>query len=540
MYLELNPIKTSANDEPGVLIGMPGLSLMQTVGTGPIRALYTSSDLDTVYIVTGNKIYRLTGTTLSTSDLVGTMLTSTGPVSIQDNGFQTVFVDGQFGYYTSINTSAQTTFGELLSGGADYNNGTYINYPVAGGVGAGLTADIIIQDNVVISIIVHNPGVGYQVGDLFNIDSLGGTGFQISAASVPLTLTQITSPNFYPASSIAFQDGYFIFNQIGTPNFFISDLYSANLLPLNAANKSGSPDNIQTIININRILYLVGQSTIETWWDSGASGSTPFARQDGQYNQVGCIAAQTVKRLFNSFMWLGQSPEGGGVVYQMINSQAIRVSNHALEYQIQHLNSTVDISSSSAYSWQVEGHYFYVLNLTGSDTTWVYDLSTGQWTEQQSILNGVIHRHIGSTHAYYNGMHLIGDFQNGNLYKYDYDTYTDNGQPIIRIRQAPHIVNNMNNIFYKLFEIMYTPGLGASTGTINEVTPKVTLQISDDGGKNWSHPIFATIGKQGEFTHRARWARLGYSRDRIFRVTCSDPVKFDIVSCMLDAETGYA
>ena len=47
-----------------------------------------------------------------------------------------------------------------------------------------------------------------------------------------------------------------------------------------------------------------------------------------------------------------------------------------------------------------------------------------------------------------------------------------------------------------------------------------------------------TIGKVGRYKNRAIWRRLGWSRDRIFDVSVSDPVKTVIVSANLKAEEG--
>jgi len=44
----------------------------------------------------------------------------------------------------------------------------------------------------------------------------------------------------------------------------------------------------------------------------------------------------------------------------------------------------------------------------------------------------------------------------------------------------------------------------------------------------------------GSYTQRARWQRLGSSRDRVFRVTISEPVRCTILSAYLDVEVGQS
>ena len=46
------------------------------------------------------------------------------------------------------------------------------------------------------------------------------------------------------------------------------------------------------------------------------------------------------------------------------------------------------------------------------------------------------------------------------------------------------------------------------------------------------------MGKIGTYLTRCRWQRLGYGRDLVFRVFCSDPVKVTMLSAYLDVEKG--
>lgn len=465
MYLEGIPgnMPQSGKDGSSVsLIGTPGLKLLDTLGTGPIRAVYAVSLSNCVYVVSGAQIYKLDATLLNPV-LVGTMLTTTGFVSIADNGAsagQIVFVDGAYGYSSNL--------------------------------------------------------VGTPV------------------------LTQITSANFYPASTVSFQDGYFIFCQTGTSYFFLSDLYSVNFLPLNMANKSGDSDILVATITNNRALYLLGQNTVEVWWDTGLSGSTPFSRQDGKFMQTGCLAAGTVVRLAGTVMFLGSNPQGGAIVYEMQNDQPVRVSTNAVEFSIQNAGILSQLSTATAYGWQIEGHYFYTLNIPNLNTTWTYDVSSSLWIEQQSNINGNIGRHLGSCHTFYLGNHIIGDYQSNNIYTYDFNTFTDDNYPITRIRQSPHIAQSLNRIFYKLLEIDLQPGTAITNGTSNAMNPTCSLEISNDGGNTFGNPIVASMGKTGKYFNRVRFQRLGSSRDRVFRLSCSDPVKFNLLSAQIEVELGTA
>jgi hypothetical protein len=48
------------------------------------------------------------------------------------------------------------------------------------------------------------------------------------------------------------------------------------------------------------------------------------------------------------------------------------------------------------------------------------------------------------------------------------------------------------------------------------------------------------MGKLGERKRRVRWRRLGKSRDRVFKVTITDPVKVVMVGASVDVTVGLS
>ena len=372
----------------------------------------------------------------------------------------------------------------------------------------------------------------------------GQYGYWLDSTVSSPALTQLTDPHFHPTDTITFQDGYFVgvdkgADLLGTGNFFISDLYSITFLPLNEANASAQSDILVASISCGDLLYNLGAKSIEIWADTGASGSTPFQRQPARVSQIGCAAANSVAIVNETIMWLGSNGQGGGIVYSLDNGMPARVSNHAIEYLIQ---SAGDLSGSTAYSYQQEGHVFYCLNIPGLNTTLVYDVASQQWHERQSTTDGITARHYGNTHCLLNGLHVVGDYRNGNIYVYNLDVYTDNNQIVNRIRQTPHVSSSLNRMFYNLLEVDMQFGVGLSVGPTDAPVvgsdPQVVLQISNDGGQIWSNPIYAQMGKIGQYMQRARWQRLGSSRDRVFRLTISEPVRCTLLSAFMDVEVG--
>jgi Neuraminidase (sialidase) len=70
--------------------------------------------------------------------------------------------------------------------------------------------------------------------------------------------------------------------------------------------------------------------------------------------------------------------------------------------------------------------------------------------------------------------------------------------------------------------------------------PKVMLQWSDDGGFTWSNEYWKAVGRIGEYKASVDFTRLGMSRDRVFRMTVTDPVKWIIIGARMDVEKEQA
>jgi len=366
---------------------------------------------------------------------------------------------------------------------------------------------------------------------VFIVDGSFGYHWRISTS----TFTTVTDPNFYPADQVTFQDGYFIFNKKGTQQFFISGLNDVTFDPLDFGSAEGSPDNIIGLISNNQNLFLFGQRSLEIFYNTGDT-DFPFSRIQGAVLDVGCSALFSVCRMLGNIYFLGGDTNGTGIVYEIQGFKHNRISTPAIESVIRGMTSD-QVSASTAFTYQLGGHLFYCLNLYGTGSTWCYDASTGFWHERQYLGLWSTERHRAETCAVAYGKIIVGDYENGNLYSLNPDVYTDNGNPILRLRAAPHITDSLKYVTHHSFQLDMETGVG--TDGINQGNdPTAVLQFSDDGGHSWSNEKYSKIGKIGKTKTRVIWRRLGSSRDRVYRVKITDPVKVVLIGAELEVEGG--
>lgn len=345
---------------------------------------------------------------------------------------------------------------------------------------------------------------------------------------------QITDPDFPGAVTVGYLDGYFVFNEPNSQRIWVTSILDGlSVDPLDFASAEGSPDGVVGIIVSHRELWVLGTNSVEVWYDAATQGF-PLERIQGAFNELGCAAAYSIVKMDNGVFWLGKDARGQGIVYRANGYTGQRISTHAVEWHIQQYGN---LSDTIGYTYQQDGHSFYVLVFPSADTTWVYDVATSAWHERAGFTNGVFTRHRGNCQVFFNNEVTIGDYQNGNIYAFDLDVYADDGaiQKWLRTwRALPTGQNNLKRSAQHSLQLDCETGVGLNLGQGSN--PEVMLRWSDDGGHTWSNEHWVSIGKIGEYYRRAIWRRLGMTmkiRDRVYEVSMTDPVKIAIMGAEL-------
>lgn len=360
----------------------------------------------------------------------------------------------------------------------------------------------------------------------------GGQGYILTGN----TLAQITDPDFPGAKMVAYVDGYFVVIKPETQEIWISGQYDGNSWnALDFAPAEAAPDDLISIFADHGELWLFGSEKTEVFYNSG-NPDFPFERIQGAIIEQGIEAAYSVAKVGNGLMFLGGNSRGGNVVYRTNGFIPERVSTHAVEFALNNYSNTSD---ATAFSYEEEGHEFYVLNLPTAKATWVYDTATGLWHERgywQAVTGYTASLAANHVHAY--GRHLVGDRSAARIYTQSLDTYDDNADAIRRLRRCPHLSKEHKVIFYNSLVVDMEVGVGLQTGQGSD--PQATLRFSNDGGKTWHAPRLGSLGAVGNHKMRVKFDRLGSARDRVFEFVISDPVKVAIVDAYLDVEEGFS
>lgn len=536
-YLEISQDEKSKT--PTALLGCPGLNPIIQLGVvSAVRGSWVLPGGTQAVYVSGNTVYVVTMTVPATQNaiaqfstaVVGTLNTNSGQVGIRDNGAggYAVLVDGLSGYYYRIAGAGSTTFtGTPISGSADIAYSGTLNTALV--VGSVLSGTGIAVGATIVSV---NTSAGTITMSAVATSSPGATTITVTLASFGV----ISDPGFEPPSRIAFIDGWLIMNRVGTQAFCTSSPVPYTLLfdPLFFALKDSSSDNLISLQEINRQLWLVGERNSEIWFNAGGA-QFAFQRIPGAAPPIGSSAAQTLAQMGDSLVWLGKNAQGENVVVQSQQYTWTRISTHAIEKAIA---SYPLVSDAFGFCYEDQGHLFYLLTFPTADVTWCYDASSKKWHQRLSYdpVTGQFHRHRSNCFANFQNLRLVGDYQSGQIHNMSRAFFTDAGEPLVAVRRCPHIwsAENRQRVVMGSLQIEFAPGVGLQTG--QGVNPQAMLKWSDDGGASFGTEHWTTVGKAGRTKNRAIWRRLGQARDRVFEVRITDPVYRDIVGATLYAE----
>jgi hypothetical protein len=494
LYPELIESQHPPTNSSLVYYHTPGTTLAATLGDTPVRALWAGNNV--LFVLAGAHLYEVNTSTYA----VEATYTLANPSGAGPG--QIVFIPSGPGLTVATSGALLVWDGSsgVGGGGSTYNNVWYVD-------GTTGTPPAVIS------------GVGVGCIDGYGVVVRPGCSATAGAADpIPINTTDQTQFNL----SAIFLAG------------------PGEWDPLQFAIKTGAPDALQAIMTPGsnqgpgpEELWLFGKQTTEVWYDTGGTSLDPFPfqRVPGAFISEGAWAAYSLAICNNMICFLGGDQRGVGVVWAMNGYTPQRISNHAIEYAIQQTRSAgVDVSNAQAYSYQENGHAFYVLTFPGG-RTFVADFScpdsSGRpmWHERAlgSTLGGL--SASWQFHAFTGGQHFVGGDGTANVYVSSTSVYQDNGSAILRARIGPAVSQEQKWLIHGQFWL-------SVAGPYAGVSRTYALDWSNDGGNTYGNQF--SLGLQVESTTgfgRIFMNNLGRSRQRNYRVQTTD----NLPQCWLDA-----
>lgn len=326
---------------------------------------------------------------------------------------------------------------------------------------------------------------------------------------------------------VVYLDGYFVFTT-DEKKFIISALndgLSYNALDFGSA--EADPDRLVSPLVHDNTLYIFGTETLEAFENIGGSGF-PFQRirgsviSKGLFSTFGVIGSSTV------FGWIGGSVNESPAIWVSNGGEPQKISTTAID-QLLDTFTQQDLDRAFAWTYAQKGAYF--IGFTIGNTSFVYDLISQRWHERRSAISGGLQAWRANSLVAGYGRILVGDSITGKIGALNRDTYTEYGFPIFRRFAVQPLTSQSNSFSLPFIELTVESGVGNGVEA-----PKIRMDWSKDG-KTYRDDRTRTLGKIGEFEHRAIWRRNGrYPRFAVLRWTMTDAATPNIIR--LEAEVA--
>jgi len=482
--------------KPKTLIQTSGLINSQTafpsVGMGAFRAQFVFNN--NMYAVIGDGIYIINSSLIASR--LQTIATSVGYVGIEANTFQVIFVDGVNGWIYDIETNLMQQITDpsfpLRPIDVTYLDGFFV---VANGQTNSFQLSefnngLIWGPITMTFTVVSPPTTLITVGSTTNLTiglpiTFSNTGGTLPAPLVAGDIYYIVSIPSSTTIEVSATKG-------GTPITLTDSGTGTHTLKNNGQVQLGlitsHPGTIQACRTLHRRLFLFAENFTEVWENSGKGTNLPFRRNNSLLIEYGTIAIASVKASFDMMMFLSNDKNGQGSVMMVPGTQAIPISNRALDYQLAQYASANQISDASGILIKENGLIFYRLNFTEADHTYVYNVNMSdpssepgrRWHEEE-VLNGS--RHRAQTHAYFNGKNYYGDYLTHIMYIVDPNEVRNDGEVIKRtIVGKPFTPPGYNRLRIDRFQLDLLQGQDGTeeffrSFTANSSTDLLTINV---------------------------------------------------------------
>ena len=328
------------------------------------------------------------------------------------------------------------------------------------------------------------------------------------------TLAAVTDPDAPSASSVEWMNGFFIFTETDTEQFFLSPMNApgGDYDALDFDSSDVLPDKLVRSKRIGRQLVLFGRQSVEFWFYSGDS-VFPFERYQDDPLDVGLVGVHAVSSTNETAFWLANDL----TVRRLDGRTATRISTFPIEKAIK---AWADPSLTVVRNHVWLGHLFVVFR--NPDGCVVWDQATGRWHERASYESDTWGP---AFYARCYDKHLVGGAK-----IYELDGYDEDGAVLPFEMVTPWIDAGGDRFSVNQVELRMEAGVGTLT-----LDPKVSIAKTEDG-ETFTAARLAGFGKIGDRLRRVLFNCFGVSRGCAFKVRITDPVKRVVHAMWADIE----
>lgn len=286
---------------------------------------------------------------------------------------------------------------------------------------------------------------------------------------------------------------------------------------LDYATAEREPDDLLDIAALGDNIWLFGQSTIESWANTGDL-ALPFTRNEQVAFDQGIMSTGCVVPADNTLFFIGSKR----MVFR-ISDVPERISDSGIEERI------ADSATARMFTFWHEGHEFVAIRL---DTeTLLYDCQTQGWCEFQTAQGNWIAAHAAmSGKTVYFGHATTGQLMGWSEWD-DMAVELERRLTFVQQIDGSAIIDSIR-VWANCGQTALLSGQGSD--------PTIELRMSDDAGNSFGEWESDRLGAEGEYRCVPEWRALGMFDfpGLVGEIRVTDPVPFRLSAIKINDPKG--
>ena len=401
---------------------------------------------------------------------------------------------------------------------------------------AGSTAPLLTPTTYTLGVL-NPPDCMYRA---INLVIQGATVLYLNgSATIPIPTSVSLVPSFCELDGT-----YYVMDSGGV--LWASQLLNFNIWPvLNFVQAFSSDAGVCLFKHLNYLLAFSGKE-LKVYYDAAISPGAPIAQVTSSGGPFGMpnTAATSIQTFNNSTFWLGRSSTPGLCIYSMSGLTVTKISTPEVERVLNEnfaklewafLSSGLTTYLPLTYACRSAivgeaGHTFYILTCPSvpglvTGVTLVFDLTMQEWLVwNQDNGDGPQELRIAQVApAVGQDRNLCMDYQNGDIFTFDANTYQDNGRPINFTVQTDLFA--WGNQRTKMIPATYVLG-----DTLNS---NLTISWTDDDYNTFNTPQVVSTAST-----KKQLIRCGSTVQRGWRIVHTDNTPMRLYSLEVEVQPG--
>lgn len=343
-------------------------------------------------------------------------------------------------------------------------------------------------------------------------------------------INQVTDADLPAPESVGYLSGFGIYG-IGDGKIYASALEDFTSIDAGAFGDSRADDSsLVKVFADSGYLYAFNKRGTEIWRPNESAPNEDFLFSPTQQSfPIGTLSPHSVATVpGRGMVWVDQNRK----VRLGRDGSAPAISDHTIERQLEMLTQA-QLAGVYCYTYTFQGHE--VIQMVSDLWTWEYLQQINRWIQRKTYARP---RYRAQAHEFFNGLHIVGNDQDGKLYYYDTETYDDAGDFSVMEIWCTHSHRFPGQMIAHSLSVDIVGGVGLSSGDESDQNPVLMIDYSDDGGASFLGERQVSLGRIGGRRQAIRtngWGRVD-NEGRIWRFRASARVLKGIIQASIIGE----